>query len=610
MYVKTICPYCGVGCSFFLQVDDGKVTKVVENKNDPISEGHPCIKGLSSWETIYAEDRYKTPMIRKKGKLVETTWDEAYNYIYENMKDLKPDEVMFYGSSPSTNEDNYLLQKMAREIFKTDNVDSCARLCHAATCYAFDKIFGISAMPAKIEDWKAADCILIIGSNPESNYPVAFTQKILAAKKNGAKIIVVSVWKEQTAEQADLYIEIEGGTETVFFSAILKHLVDNQDAKVPKDIEETISKIKMPDVVNQCKITKQEFDKAVAMIAASKRFVLGFGMGITQHVCGVDNIFAACNLVLAKKGKIISMRGKANIQGVGDMGCQPEKGGKTMTTAMFLEPVKAFYIMESNPAQSMPNLNKVHDELKKKFVVIHTTYPNLTAEKFADVVLPCCTWAERSGTFTNAESRIRFVNKAIEPMYNTKPNYVILTELALKFGKKFPNKIDDILKEIAQKRPGYEILDLDKLKSEKGQFVNREPKFQKYHLLLCKGEDVKPTKKYPFLLTTARIPFQFCTGEMSSRSATLNKMAPEALCLIDPVDAKKYGIKDMQMIRIISEVGEIEIKASLTDKTAPGLLIAPYHYEKTLINKLVPLNFNSQVEEPNLKKIPVRIEAI
>ncbi len=604
--VRTQCPYCGVGCSILLQVENNKVIGVKSNPNDPISEGKPCIKGLSSWEAIYAEDRYKNPMIRKDGKLIEVSWQEAYEHIYQNMKNLKPDEVMFYGSSPSSNEDNYMLQKFAREVFNSNSIDSCARLCHAATCYAFSLNYGIGCMPARIDDFKTADCIIIVGSNPKATYPVAFN-KIMESKRNGGKLIVISVWQEDTADFADKYIQIDGGTETFLFTKLLRDLVDSGQVVISSEDKKRLIEISDFDIQEKCKISKEDYNYLFSEVSKSKNLAIGFGMGLTQHANGVDNIIALDNFAIAKKAKPISMRGKANIQGVGDMGCAPTGDGKTMTTATFFDPVKCYYIMESNPVQSMPYLSKVHEEFKKAFVVLHTTYPNSCAEEFADVVLPCCGWSEREGTYTNAESRVRWLNKAINPLFNTKPNYLIYAELAERFGFKFPNNIEDIISEIKLKRPNYQEIDINKIKSEEGQFVTKGPKYEKIILREPLIEDIQPSEEYPYLITTARSPYQFVTGEYSSRSKTINNLAPEALCLINPEDAESNDINDGQVFKIKSEVGEITIKAKITNKVPLGILVAPFHFEKTLFNKLVPLNFNKEVGEPNLKRIPVAI---
>lgn len=590
--VRTICPYCGVGCSFDLIVNKDKVIGVRPWKQDPVSQGAPCIKGLNCYETIYAKDRIKKPMIRKKGKLVPVSWEEAYKYIHKNISKLKPSEIGFYGSGSATNEDNYLLQKFAREVFKTENIDSSARLCHATTCYAFKESFGIAAMPSKIEDFEWADCILVIGSNPRATYPVAFN-KILKAKKQGAKLICVRDWKDETSQLSDFYVEIIDGTQLPFLNCVLNLLKTKSPKNVKKYTKEKVAKI--------CGTTPEKIQKVANLVAKSKKFVLCFGMGMTQHSYGVDNVFSAINLVLAKKGKIISMRGKTNIQGCGDMGINPGKKGETITSSVFVDNVKALYLMGSNIAQSLPDLNKAHKSLKKMFIVQHAEYPNLTTE-FANIVLPSCSWSETDGTFTNAESRVRFTNRAINPQHDSKENWRIILELAKYFNKNYDYKNAlDIFKEIKKNIKGYKSLK-DK------QFVNRPIKFKKFHPAEFKGLEEPTSKKYPYVLTTERTMYQFCTGDLSQRSKSLNKLMPKPLCLISKEDAKALKIKTGNVITITSKVGKIKIKAKVEDNVPKNLLLVPFHFKESLVNKLIPLKYGKRVEEPNLKRVAVNIK--
>ncbi|MBW3003886.1 molybdopterin-dependent oxidoreductase [Candidatus Woesearchaeota archaeon] len=611
--VLTMCPYCGVGCSYYLNVENGKVTGVTPWEKDPVSEGNPCIKGRFSFQTIYAKDRILKPMIRKNGKLVPVTYDEAYKFIYKNMKNLKPEQVAFYGSSPCTNEDNYLLAKFADDLFKCKNLDSCARLCHATTCYAFYEAFGITAMPAKIDDFKNSDCILIIGSDPAASYPVAFQQKILAAQKNGAKLICVKDWRDETAQHADMYVEVKVGTEMVFLNALMNQLHNMGAIKLPagmvKNVEKyTIDHVKK--VCTQCYFNEEDVRKVAKLIAKSKRFALGFGMTLTQHTYGVENVFAAINLVLAMKGKIISMRGKANIQGVGDMGMLPKEGGDTISGSIFLNKVKAYWIMESNPAQSMPDLKACHKAMKDMFVVLHTTYPNTTMN-FANVVLPSCSWAERDGSYTNAESRVRYLEKAVEPMGESKPNWLMIRDAAKYFGKDYKyNHSMDVFNEIIKKRPGYEKMSVEKLIKHKSQWVYRPVKFKHYNPVEFECAEENTSAEYPYILSTKRWKFHFCTGEMSLRQEALRKLQPEPLCLVSKEDGAKLKLKDGDVVEIKSRVGKLRVKSKITDDVPQGLVLVPFHYGSCLVNKLIPLEFGPVVEEPNLKRIAVNIKKV
>lgn len=593
----TICPYCGCGCQLKVITEKNKVKEILPYKQDPVSEGQPCIKGLNSHEILSAKDRVKTPLVRKNNKLTKTTWEKAYKHIHKKLSKLKPNDIVFYGASPASNEDNYLLQKFARDL-KCENIDSSARLCHAATCYAFDKAFGITAMPARIEDWEKADCILLTGTNPKAAYPVAFN-KIKKAKKKGAKLICVRDWKDDTSKFADLFVNIEDGTQLAFLNGILNHIKEKK--KLPKTIKTKLKKYTSRYVAKTCRCKESDFKKVVKEIQKSKRLAIGFGMGLTQHTYGVNNVFGVINLALAKNGKPISMRGKTNIQGVGDMGCAPKHCGNTLIGSIFLKPAKALYIIGSSPAQSMPDLNKVHKQLKKMFIIQHTDLKNSTTQ-FADVVLPTCTWLEYSGSYTNAESRVRTFNKAI-PVIAGKPHWKIIQELAKQFKINYKYKTEkDIQKEIKKEIPGYKKVNFN------NNFVQRKIKFKKYNFSNFTKVENKRTKKYPFILTTERWPFQFCSGEYSRNSKTLNKLSPESLCYINPKDAKKLKLKNKNKVKITSKAGNIKVKVKVTPDMPEKLVAVPFHFKEVLVNKLFPLEFDITVQQPNQKRVAVNIK--
>ncbi len=604
MFVKTVCPYCGVGCSLNLEVNGNKVVGIKPDLEDPVSNGKPCIKGLTSYQSIYAKDRIKKPMVRKAGKLVDVKWDEAYKYIHKKLKGLKPDEIAFYASSPASNEDLFLLQKFARQVFHTENLDSCARLCHATTVYALNEVFGVKAMTSRYDDYKAADCILLVGTNPKVTYPVVFN-RIVEAKNRGAILICVNEYLNETCEDADLYLEIKPGTETALLNALLKEVVEKNKVRVNDHLKHKLNGYTKIRVASICNITTEKLSRLLDKVVRSQIFVLGYGMGMTQHVNGAANVFAAANLVIAKKGKLIPMRGKANIQGTADMGFEPRKRGSTIISYVFYKPVKAMYIMESNPAQSLPELNRAHTIMKKMFIVLHTTFPSLTME-YADVVLPSCVWAERSGTFTSAESRVMFLNKAIEPLYG-KANWEIVKELAKYFNKNYPYKESlDIFGDIRKEVRGYENISIDKLKKNESQFVSRPIKHIRYHPVEFEGIEEPTSKEYPYVLTIERYAYQFCTSEMSNRTS-LNKLNPEPYCLISKEAAIKLKLKDNQEINLKSRVGSVKIKARISYKLPENLLVAPFHFKQVLINKLAPLDYGPIVEEPNLKKVAVKV---
>jgi len=590
--VRGVCPYCGCGCTFYFKVNNNKIIGIRGDVWDDVSGGVPCVKGFTCYDSVYAKDRIKKPMIRIKGKLKEVTWERAYDFIYKNLKNLNGDEISFYISSPASNEDGYVFQKFAKEIFHSGNIDSCARLCHASTVYAMNKIFCISGMNARIDDLKKADCILMFGTNPKFSYPNMYK------KMDRSKIIYAGPVENESAEDG-IFIKINDGSDVAFLNCILNLL----NVNLPKDVEKNIKLYDIKRAKEICNFDEEKLKYIVEFIKKSKKFVLCFGMGLTQHVYGVNNVLAAINLVLAKKGKLIPMRGKVNIQGVGDMGCTPKTD--TFINSVFFDAVKAFYIVESNPAMSLPDLNKVHKILKKRFLILQTSFPNETM-KFANVVLPSCLWCEREGTFTTSESRVRYFEKAVDPLFG-KENWRIIQELGNRFNKRFKDYYNtkEILKDIKENIKGYNF-NIKKLIEGKDQFVKRKIKRGEYSKVEYFDVEGVTNKEYPLLLTTIRSEYAFCTGDMSKRTR-LNKL-DNPYCYINKRDADKFKIKDNNLIKIISRVGSIKIKAKISNKASTGLVSVPFNFDSVLVNKIIPLQFSPIVEEPNFKKVAVRIE--
>ncbi|MBU4246249.1 MAG: molybdopterin-dependent oxidoreductase [Nanoarchaeota archaeon] len=654
--VQTICPYCGCGCKLNYVVQAGKIVKAEPIKDDPASQGRPCIKGLTSFEPLTVE-RLKYPMMRRRkdGPLRKTTWAAAFKYIKEKTKNLKSRDILFTGSGEYTNEDNYIMQKFARVVFKTNNIDCCARLCHASTVKAMQGTYGIGAMSSFMDDVLGADVILAVGTNPAHNYPVFFN-RILDAKKKGAKLITVHAVPNATSKFSDIHINVPYESLTAFIAGLLNAVsiksqskidgffgceadkkAENERSKVTgfEDMKKSISYLTHNYLSKRSGIDMNLFNRAVQMISESKDFVALHGMGLTQHANGTQNVTALLNLCTLKNGKTIPMRGKCNVQGAGDMGCCPnwapfggsrsmakevwgididQKEGLKITEGLENNPVRAAYIMGMNPAQSMPNLNEVHTQLKSMFVIYQHHHPSETM-KFADVVLPSAMLPEKDGTVTNAERRVRRVRKAIESP-GKKQDWEIICGLAKEFGysKQFGYKsADDIFGEIIRAVPEYAGLTWKGVSEKDNCFADKEERFKKFVPLEKIVQVESPrTSEYSFTLTTTRLQYHFCTGEATRRSKTMMKMQPKPVCKMNESDAKKLGIKTGDIMLIKSVAGEIKIEAE-ADATVPsGMLVAPYHFESVLINKVIPSHrhLDEITQTPNYKAIKVNVEKI
>ncbi|MHA1744208.1 MAG: molybdopterin oxidoreductase family protein [Candidatus Heimdallarchaeota archaeon] len=639
--VNSTCIYCGCGCRLNYQVEGRKIVKILPDKSDEVSEGKPCIKGLTINEVV-DKGRNLYPLIRKdkKSKFRKVSWQKAYDFIYKNTYNLAPEEVFFVPSGKITNEDDYIIQKFARIVFKTNNIDSCcSRLCHAATVKGLHDTFGISSTPWKMNDVYDVDCLLIIGSNPITSYPVFFN-RISKIKNRGTKIISIQTITNLISQYSDFALIIQPGTETALLNGIINVLIKNKsyDKKVEKldgfrRLKDVVKKYTINHVCDLCGIKKRQMEELIEIIENSENFAAFHGMGLTQHVNAIENVHSLLNLVNLKNGKLLSLRGEINVQGVGDMGCSPDilpidsfisskelekmwrcelskEKGKNVLEAFLISPVKAAFISGFNPAQSLPNLTDVHRNLKKIFLICLDSYSNLTS-KFANVVLPTPILIERTGTITNGERRVRFVRRVLKPLGNSKPDWLIFKELSKLFGqeKHFNfNSEKQIFEEIVRTIPAYSIIDARAVYNGKDAWANKEIKFIRFIPEEFEGTEDARSSKYPFLLTTFRSQYHFLTGEATSKSKTLRKSKDGPYCYLNSDDAKRLKIKDGDRVKISSHVSSITAKANISEKIPKGIVAMHFHFESLLVNKLFPTQFDEETFTPNYKMVAVRIE--
>ncbi|MEM2174315.1 MAG: molybdopterin-dependent oxidoreductase, partial [Candidatus Micrarchaeia archaeon] len=584
--IVSVCPFCGCGCKLKYIIDNQKkIIKTEGDKKDEISEGKPCIKGLSFVDAIY-KDRLTKPAIRENidEDFEEVSWEEAYDFIYENLKGIEPSKIYFTGSGEFTNESNYLIQKLARVVFRTNNIDCCARLCHAPTVYAFKSCFGTSGTPNFMKDVIDSDLIIAIGTNPLSNYPVFFNM-IKKGIDKGTKLITIGV-KNVTANFSYLHISPELGTLIILISGFIHEIINDKEIEKKKgnlpgfkELKNSVSKITPSVVSDICKINLEDFNKVVELMKKSKRIVFTHGMGLTQYQNGTQNALSITNLAILLDAKIVCMRGKVNVQGASDMGCCPDflpfggseeltkknwgvvlekKEGIKITEA--LEKIKAFYIMGMNPAQSLPDLNKIHKILRKRFVIYQHHSPSISM-KFANVVLPAPMLIEEEGTITNGERRVRYVRKVKDPP-GGKQNWEIICDVAKKFGfeKQFNYKsVEEIFNEITKAIPDYANLNYKKI-MKRDYFANKNIEYTRLIPITPIACPIERNSKYPFLLTTSRWMHHFCTGEITTKSK-LAEFAKTPVAHINEKDAAALGIKDGDLIEISSKAGSIKITA-------------------------------------------------
>ncbi len=636
MKIESTCMYCGLGCKLIYEVVNNNIISVKPSKNDDVNNGIACIKGLTINE-CYNKGRINKILIRdsKKKEFEEVSYEYAIDYIYDKILNYDESDFFLNGSGKITNEANYSIQKFGRVVLKTNNIDGCcSRLCHVATVEGLKLNFGIGANPYKIKDIEKIDTLLIIGSNPSSNYPPLFA-KILERKRKGMKLIVIDVYKSETSKFADLFVKIHPGSEVVLINALMNYLIkyklyskDVEKVDNFKVLKKSLSKYNASLVKEICNIDKNLFYELLKQIINSKKLGIIHGMGLTQKVNGIENVNAIANLLILKKGFLLTSRGEINVQGVGDMLCKPKidvnevnlrnfkkiykdvmaKRGKTIIEAFYINKSKFFFINNFNPALSLPALKKVYRTLKKAFVIQFESFFNETS-KFANVIIPTPILIEREGTITNGERRVRFVRRVINS--NIKEEWEIFSDLAKKLNSSYSfSNYKQIDKEIKEVIVAYKNVNFSKVYKGKDEFADKKIKFRRFIPVSWEGSE-RVSRKYPYLLVTVRSKFAFLTNEATGKSETLRKLQKgKDVFYISIEDAKKLKVKDGEKIKVVSSEGSIKGKVKLSKEVPKGVIIAHSHFSKLAINKIVPLVFDEETFQPSYKNIPVRIEKI
>ena len=479
-YVKTTCPYCGVGCGSGAGVgEDSIIQEMLDDPDNLSSLGMLCVKGRFGYTFVHHEDRISSPLIRRNGVLVEATWEEALDHVAEKLTEYRGDSFGTLCSAKATNEDGYVQQKFARVVMKSNHIDHCTRLCHSPSVEAMLESLGSGATSNSYIDYEEAGCLVIIGSDANSNHPVAASRMRRAVIEHGAKLIVINPRRIDMCDFADLWLRPRPGTDVALLNGIANVILSEglEDISFIKDRTEGFDDWKKivekydPEYVETVTGVSKTDIIAAARMYASPPFsgsCLIWGMGITQHTMGTANAHGLLNLSfvsgqLGKPGSGISpLRGQNNVQGCGDAGCIPnafpgyhpisedtvEKfsaawGGVNlpaesglvvtdMVPAIDEGRIKAMYVTGENPLLSEPDLAHAEKSFRSlEFLVVQDIFLHETAQ-IADVVLPACSFAEKDGSFTNSERRVQRVRKVLEPVGNSKADWAIFCELAEK----------------------------------------------------------------------------------------------------------------------------------------------------------------------------------
>ncbi|OPY49181.1 MAG: Formate dehydrogenase subunit alpha [Methanosaeta sp. PtaU1.Bin060] len=671
---SSLCPYCAVGCGFYLAVDKEKAVGVEYMTDHPTCEGALCPKGNAVLEVLNNEERLAYPMKRVGEDHVPISWDEALDLVAQglarNIKRHGPHAIGFLASSRCNNEENYLMQKLAR-CLGSPNIDNCARLCHSPTVMGLGATLGTGAMTNNLLDLENSKCIFAIGTNFAEAHPVV-SRWVNKAKDKGAIVIVADPRITPTSWMADIHLRIKPGSDIDLLRGMMKAIID--EGLMDKDfvqnrtegfdaLLESLKGFTLDEAAERTGISAGEIIRAARIYAKSPASALLYSMGITQHICGTDNVksCATLSLLCGQIGRpgagVWPMRGQNNVQGNCDMGSMPEfypgykrasdpatieyfkdawnvpelplGPGQTsteMNEAMLEGKMKALYIIGEDPVVCDANVKRTKQALDNlDFLVVQEIFMTPTA-RMADVVLPAAAWAEKDGSYTSMERRAQWIDKAVPAPGEAKEGMWIVCQIAKRLGLDFDYAdASEVLREINGLVPQYGGMTKERIskigglrwpcpdESHMGTEILHTQKFStpdgraSMATVLNRPSAEALSPDYPILLTTGRIVGQYNGGSMTLRSPSLREQEPELYVEINPQDASRLGIADGEMVSVSTCRGEAEARARLTEKVKSGIVFMPFHYHGTNLITSDALDPISKI--PEYKIAACRIEA-
>ncbi len=673
--VRTTCPYCGVGCQLNLHVKGEQIVRVTGVEDGLPNQGRLCVKGRFGYDFIYSGERLTTPLIREQnGQFREASWDEALDLIASKFKGIidesGPDAVAGVSCARSINEDSYNMQKLFRAVFQTNNIDHCARVCHAPTVAGLAASFGSGAGTNSIIEYKNAKMFFLIGTNMTEAHPVA-SYYVKEAVSKGAKLIVADPRKHELAKRADIFAQIKVGSDVAFLNGIMNVLIseDLYDREFVEnhctgfeDLKTTVMNYPPQKAAEISGVPAEEIVRIAREMAATRPMMLIYTLGITEHSCGTNNVMSCANLQMllgnmgVEFGGVNPLRGQNNVQGACDMGALPnvfpgyqsvtvpenrekfmkawgvkslpDKPGlviPAMMEGLLTKKIRAFWVFGENLANAEPNIAHAEKCLgSAEFLVVQDIFPNETT-RFAHVILPSASWCEDEGTFTSLERRVSMVRTIKTPPGIAKPNWWIFKETARKMGHDWTSNSGREIcdNELAPLCPMFAGITFARIEKDGLQWpcpnedhpgttiVHRDGQFTHGKGIL-KGiewtppEEI-PDRDYPFVLSTGRRLSQYHTRTQTGRSG-MDFIYSRETADISIDDAREKNISDGDMVIVESRRGKVTVPARVTDTVPRGMVWMTFHYRDGNCNWLTNNAYDVVTKTPEYKACAVNVQ--
>lgn len=679
--VLTTCPHCATGCQYYLLVKNNRIVGT-EAADGPSNRKMLCVKGrFASYDFVQSERRLKTPLIRnyETGELEPASWEKALDLVARRMTEIREkhggEAIATFTCARSANEDIYMCMKMARTAFRTNNVDNCARVCHGPSVAGLARTLGSGAMTNPIPDiCENAKVILLVGSNPEEAHPVVGMQ-IRKAVRNGTKLIVVDPRGIGLSKAADIHLKLRPGTNVAFANGMVRelihaNLIDREFIeKRTEGFEELARMVEdyTPERVAEiCHIDARDLVAAARMYGESEASAIVYCLGVTEHSSGTEGVMSLSNIAMVtgnfgRPGTGVNpLRGQNNVQGACDMGATPGDfpGYQKITNPevmaryekawgvelpktpgvyatecfpkMIRGDIKGLFIFGEDPVRTDPDTHHVIKALESlEFLAVDDLFLTETA-KYADVVLPGVSYAEKEGTFSNTERRVQRIRKAVT-VPGARLDTDIFTDIMNRMGYPQPRLTSaQIMDEIASLTPSFAGISHARLdsaevagrgltwpctsKDHPGTPIMHVGKFSRglgaYSTAGYRASNELPDAEYPFILTTGRILYHYNACAMTDKTEGINLIAGSSFIEINSEDAREKGIADGDRVRVFSRRGSIESTARVSGKTGRGETWMPFHFQDGNSNWLTNAALDNLCSTPEYKVCAVQFEKI
>ena len=670
---KTVCTYCGVGCSFDVWTRDRHILKI-EPTHGPANGISTCVKGKFAWDFVNSSDRLTSPLKRQGDTFVEITWPEALDLIHEKwsaiLQQHGPDALAFIASSKCTNEESFLMQKLARQVIGTNNIDNCSRYCQTPASMGLQRTVGYGADSGSISDIEQASLVITIGSNTAESHPVLATRVKRSHKHRGQRLIVIDLRKHEMAERADMFIQPRPSTDEVLLMGVSKYLIDHNLARMDfvhqwvnrfDDFAASLEPYTLERTEQITGVAQSTIITLANEIAAAPSVCILWAMGVTQHCGGSDTSSAISNLLLLtgnykRPGTgAYPLRGHNNVQGASDFGSMPDvysgyqkvddeavrtkfevEWGCTLPTrkgfdnhemirAIHDGKLKALYIKGEDTITSDANANDVGVALRAlDFLIVQDINFSETCT-YADLVLPASPSLEKDGTFVNTERRIQRLYKALEPLGDSKPDWEIIQLIACRMGANWNYQHpSEVMDEVARLTPSFAGVSYQRLEGYKSLqwpvakdgtdtplcYVDKFP-FPDGKARFYPVEYLPPSEEannvYDLHLNNGRLLEHFEQGSMTYRSPGVKEITPDTFLEVSPELAAERGLTTGRFVQLQNAYGRLKVQVLVSDRVTGKQLYMPMNSTEQPVNKVTSSHTDRATHTPAFKETSVQM---